>query len=121
MPKPPDNLEEILTAVAGGNLSPAEAAERLRRGEVRYLDEFAVLDLGRTLRKGVPEIVYALGKTPQEVAKICASVLASSERVIVSQPTSEQVALLRQMLPTIPIRSAGRALVAGSGEPERSG
>src|SRR5918998_1322178 len=43
MPKPPDNLEEILTAVAGGDLSPAEAAGRLREGEVRYLDEFAAL------------------------------------------------------------------------------
>src|SRR5919205_906104 len=64
MPRPPDNLEEILAAVAGGNLSPAEAAERLREGEVRYLDEFAVLDLGRAARKGVPEIVKPPGPPP---------------------------------------------------------
>jgi pyridinium-3,5-biscarboxylic acid mononucleotide synthase len=112
MPKPADNLEEILAAVAGGNLSPAEAAGRLREGEVRYLDEFAVLDLGRAARKGVPEIVYAPGKTPAQVAKICASILDRSERAIVSGPTSEQERLLRETLPGVPVRNAGKVLVA---------
>ncbi|MCA1729896.1 MAG: hypothetical protein LC751_10975, partial [Actinobacteria bacterium] len=74
MPKPADNLDDILAAVADGALSPPAAAERLREGEVRYLDEFAVLDLGRALRKGVPEIVYAPGKTPDQVVRICASI-----------------------------------------------
>src|SRR5829696_6902262 len=64
MPRPPANLEEILAAVAGGNLSPAEAAERLREGEVRYLDE---------------------------------------------------------TLPGVPVRNAGKALVAGPGEPTPPG
>src|SRR5215208_4272690 len=107
MPKPPDNLEEILTAVAGGNLSPAEAAGRLREGAVRYLDEFAVLDLGRAARKGVPEIVYAPGKTPEQVAGICETLLASTERVIVSDSSPEVTAELRRSLPKTPVRSAG--------------
>ena len=121
MPIPPENLEEILAAVANGSLYPAEAAEHLRKGEVRYLDEFAVLDLGRTARKGVPEIVYAPGKTPAQVVKICASILAHSERVVVSGPTSEQERLLREKLANIPVRNAGKALVAGSGEPAPTG
>ena len=49
-----DDLEAILDAVGRGELSPASAADRLKRGEVRYLDEFAALDLGRAERKGVP-------------------------------------------------------------------
>jgi hypothetical protein len=49
-----DAIEEIVASVAGGSLSPAEAAKLLRQGKVRYLDEFAVLDLGRGERKGVP-------------------------------------------------------------------
>jgi pyridinium-3,5-biscarboxylic acid mononucleotide synthase len=121
MPEPSDNLDEILAAVAGGALSPDEAAERLRKGEVRYLDEFAVLDLSRTARKGVPEIVYAPGKTPVQVAKICTSILESSQRVIVSGPTSEQARLLREALPGIPIENAGRSLIVGSGETMSTG
>src|ERR687897_346243 len=108
MPKPPDNLEEILAAVAGGTLSPTEAAGRLREGEVRYLDAFAVLDLGRSARKGVPEIVYAPGKTPAQVAKICASILDHSERVVVSGPTPEQERLLHETLPGVPVAGIHR-------------
>ncbi len=123
--EPTDNLDDTLAAVAGGALSPAEAAEHLRQGEVRYLDEFAVLDSGRAARKGVPEIVYAPGKTPTQVAKICASILKGSERVVVSAPTPEQERLLRETLsetlPGIPVRRAGRCLVAGSGEPAPTG
>jgi len=116
-----ENLEKILAAVANGTLSPLEAAGRLRKGEVRYLDEFAVLDSGRTVRKGVPEIVYAPGKTPVQVAKICASILGRPGRVIVSNPTPEQERLLRETLPGTPMRSAGRALIVGPGEPPPTG
>ena len=116
-----ENLEKVLAAVAGGSISPAAAAERLRSGEVRYLDEFAVLDLGRAARKGVPEVVYAPGKTADQVAKICASILERSERVVVSGPTPEQERLLRETLPGVPVRSAGRSLVAGTGKPAPTG
>ena len=81
-----DELEKTLTAVASGELSVESAAGRLKRGEVRYLDEFAALDLGRSVRKGVPEVVYASGKSPSQVASICATLLESCERVIVSSP-----------------------------------
>ena len=73
-----DHTEKILAAVAGGELSIAAAAERLKSGEVRYLDEFAALDLGRSTSKGVPEVVYARGKSPEQVAKICAALLESA-------------------------------------------
>ena len=121
MPHFPDELEKILAAVASGALSPPEAAGRLRSGEVRYLDEFAVLDLGRQVRKGVPEVVYAPGKSPATVARICEALLASSERVIVSASSPEVTAEIRRSLPDVPVRNAGRALVVGSGEPTLSG
>src|SRR5215211_2355253 len=92
-----DDLEKTLAAVASGELSPESAAGRLKRGEVRYLDEFAALDLGRSIRKGVPEVVYASSKSPTQVASICAT------------------------LPETQLRWAGRSLVIGSGKPAPSG
>ena len=115
------NLDEILDAVANGTLSPQEAADHLKRGELRYLEDFAVLDLGRAKRKGVPEIVYAPGKTPERVAKICASILDHKERIIISNPTREQEEALRKALPDLPIEYSGRALVAGTGTPALTG
>lgn len=114
-------LEKVLAAVADGTLSPAEAAERLESGAVRYLDEFAALDLGRSVRKGVPEVVYASGKSPEQTARICEALLASKERVIVSKLSPEHEEEIRRTLPNEPIRRAGRALVVGSGEPALSG
>ncbi len=116
-----DELERILAAVASGELSLESAAGRLRRGEVRYLDEFAALDLGRSIRKGVPEVVYARGKSPAQVAGICATLLKSSERVIVSTPTPDHEARIRATLPETPLRRAGRSIIVGGGEPAPSG
>ena len=124
-PPAPENarylLEGTLAAVAAGALSAGEAAARLREGEVHYLDGYAALDLGRAARKGVPEIVYARGKTAEQVVGICAAVIEHTGRVIVSTPTAEQERLLRASLPGVPLRSAGRALVVGDGEPEPTG
>ena len=116
-------LEDILSAVAKGSLSTATAAEELRNGEVRYLEDFATLDLGRAPRKGVPEIVYAPGKTPEQVAQICKALLepGPDRRVIISGPGPEHEAEVRRVLPDAELRRAGRALVAGSGEPEPTG
>ena len=122
MPDFPDELEKILTAVSSGALSPSAAAGRLRSAEVRYLDEFAVLDSGRATRKGVPEVVYAPNKTPEQVARICEAILSSSnERVIVSTPSPETTVEIRRSLPGVPVRNAGRAVVVGPGEPTPSG
>ncbi len=116
-----DELEKTLREVASGDLSPESAAGRLKRGEVRYLDEFAALDLGRSVRKGVPEVVYARGKTPAQVSSICATLLESHWRVIVSSPTQEHEAQIRATLPETPLRQAGRSIVIGNGEPTPSG
>ena len=116
-----EKLQEILEAVAGGELSPREAKERLQTGEVRYLEEFAALDTGRAARKGVPEVIYAPGKTAEQVVRISKALLESGGRVIVSGPTPEQKAELQRLLPGAALSQAGRSLVLGSGEPEPSG
>lgn len=111
----------MLDAVASGAMSPSVAAGRLSSGEVRYLDEFAVLDLGRASRKGVPEVVYARGKTPAQVASICEAFLRSRDRVVVSNPSPEHRAEIERLLPETPLREAGRSLIVGAGEPRPAG
>ena len=116
-----NELEKTLAAVASGELSVESAAGHLKKGEVRYLHEFAALDIGRSVRNGVPEVVYARGKSPAQVASICATLLESCERVIVSTPAPEHETTIRATLPDTRLRWAGRSLVIGSGEPAPSG
>ncbi|WP_047864301.1 nickel pincer cofactor biosynthesis protein LarB [Rubrobacter aplysinae] len=130
------SLDDLLRRVAEGGLSPADAAARLESSEVRYLDDFAALDRGRAARKGVPEVVYAPGKTPEQVAAICSALIqpgpenagdagdagyAGDRRVIVSGAKKDHLLELERSLPDTPAEWSGRALVIGSGEPAGTG
>ncbi|MDR1042489.1 MAG: nickel pincer cofactor biosynthesis protein LarB [Clostridiales Family XIII bacterium] len=62
-------IDQYLKDVAEGRVSPAEAAEKLRMQPYDDMD-FAKLDTNRELRTGRGEVVFALGKTPEQVASI---------------------------------------------------
>jgi NCAIR mutase (PurE)-related protein len=83
------SLRDILEKVSRKEISPAEAEKMLRLFAVDELGCLAKLDGNRELRKGVPEIVLAEGKTPSDVVEICELMLANNGRVIVSRCTKE--------------------------------
>ncbi|HET8627269.1 MAG TPA: nickel pincer cofactor biosynthesis protein LarB [Thermomicrobiales bacterium] len=58
--------------------------------------DYARLDLGRAARKGVPEVVYAAGKTPAQVVAIVREILAHADRAVASRLDEGQVAALRE-------------------------
>jgi NCAIR mutase (PurE)-related protein len=62
-------LDSYLKDIAEGRVSPAEAAEKLRMQPYDDMD-FAKLDTNREWRTGRGEVVFALGKTPEQVASI---------------------------------------------------
>jgi len=63
------NLKELLTAIKDGHMDIEEGVEQLR--DLPYLDlEHAKIDLHRNLRNGFPEVIYAEGKTPEQVTEI---------------------------------------------------
>ncbi len=71
------------------------------------------VDPHRQARKGVPEVVYALGKPPRVTLAAVRALLARtpSGRVLVSRPNEEVVALLRREVEV----AGGQVLVAQSG------
>jgi len=62
-------LLEILAAVERGSLTPAAAADRLKSLPFEDLGHTRV-DHHRTLRTGLPEVIYAAGKTAEQTASI---------------------------------------------------
>ncbi len=79
------SLREILDKVSRIELSVEQAEKMLRLSTVDELGCLAKLDGNRELRKGVPEIILADGKTPADVAEICQVMLSHNGRVIVSR------------------------------------
>lgn len=82
-------LIEILEKVAKKELSPLEAEKMLKLIAIEELDCFAKLDGKRELRKGIPEVILAEGKTGGEVAEIVQMMLDRNGRVIVSRCSKE--------------------------------
>ena len=68
----PSELLRSLSEVERGAMSPAAAAERLATLEFEDLGH-ARVDHHRSLRSGLPEVIYAAGKTLEQTSAIFAS------------------------------------------------
>ena len=72
-----DRVLQLLTEVARGTATPADALDRLAWlpvedvGDGNGKDVFARLDHHRSLRQGQPEVVYGPGKTVPQLLEIC--------------------------------------------------
>ena len=73
----PDQLREVLGAVANGKLSPEDALARLARFPVEELP-FATVDHARGLIQGQQEIVLCEGKSAEQIVGICTALAESS-------------------------------------------
>lgn len=78
-------MEEVLRKLARGEISVEEAVKRLKLFAIERIGEFARVDVGRELRRGIPEIILAEGKSFEELFDIVFRSVESAGRVIVSR------------------------------------
>lgn len=83
-------LEQMLQAVADGNVAPQDALAQLRTLPFEDLG-FARVDHHRALRTGYPETIFCQGKTPAQVVAI-AQRLAAAESVALATRVEEDTA-----------------------------
>jgi NCAIR mutase (PurE)-related protein len=104
-------LRELLSSVARGEVTPSEAAESLR--DLPFTDlGFAKVDHHRELRQGTTEIVYARGKTVEEVRAIVDRLLSVNDGpVLVTRADPSQLAAVRTLAEAarLPVREAPRS------------
>lgn len=119
------NIREILEQLAAGELSVEQAQSRLSLAGIAALEGFAQLDTGRHARKGVPEVVFTPGKTPQQLVKICKSMLDHTGRAVASGLDPERWTALEDAFgPRIAVasREANMAVIREPGrEPSATG
>ena len=89
----PHSLLEILAEVERGSLTPAAAADRLKSLPFEDLGHTRV-DHHRSLRAGLPEVIYAAGKTPSQTSEIFASLAASGVDVLATRVDATTAAAL---------------------------
>ena len=91
-------VRALLADVAAGATSVDDALTRLDAEPIETLAH-ATVDHHRALRSGFPEVVYAAGKTEQQVVEICASIATRSERFLVTRSSAGQRAALMLKFP----------------------
>jgi NCAIR mutase (PurE)-related protein len=89
-----ESLYELLAAVAAGDLGVPEAAAELERHGLAAVGDFGRLDLGRRARTGVPEIVFARGKSMEQLTAITVAFLRQAASVFCSRVGAPEAAAI---------------------------
>ena len=94
----PDQVRALLEQVRAGAVDTDTALTRLRHMPFEDLG-FAKVDHHRALRHGLPEVVFAQGKTPEEVIAIAGSLLDAAPNVLITRASRECAASVGDALP----------------------
>jgi len=94
----PEQLRKLMESVGEGEVTPEAACDRLKNLPFEDLG-FAKVDHHRSLRTGMPEVIYAKGKTADQVARIFASMAASGVNVLATRASREQFEAVLQVAP----------------------
>jgi hypothetical protein len=87
-------IEVLLKDVSEGRTAVNDALDRLRDLPFEDLG-FAKLDHHRTLRTGMPEVIFAAGKTAAQVAEIFARMAHAGGNVLATRVTREMFEAVR--------------------------
>lgn len=109
-------LIELLSSVQNGSLHVEEAAGRLERfPSERIMD--ACIDHHRTLRTGVPEVIYGESKTAEQISDIASAILASGAVLIATRVDAKKAELVQAAVPDLQYHTKARIL---TGNPRKS-
>ena len=110
--------ENILKKVCEHQLSPEEAIEQLK--DYPYQDlEFAKIDHHRELRKGVPEIIYGVGKTGPQILKISREIIRKGGNLLITRIEPEVYRALKGKIPGAVYNPAARTITMKQKEAPR--
>lgn len=102
-------LLELLAAVQRGELATDQAAARL--AELPYEDlGHARVDHHRSLRTGLPEVIYAAGKTPEQAASIFDSLVRDGVDVLATRVELPTAQLILSKHPQATHNATGRTV-----------
>jgi hypothetical protein len=104
-----NDLLELLADVECGTVTATAAADRLATLPFEDLGHSRV-DHHRSLRTGLPEVIYAAGKTPQQTADIFDSIVASGVDVLATRADQATAQLVLARHPRAAYNASARTL-----------
>src|ERR1700745_3313483 len=104
-----NSLLELLAAVQSGTITAAAASDRLVNFTYEEL-EHARIDHHRSLRIGLPEVIYAQGKSPEQTAEIFARMAAAGTDVLATRADADTAAAVLAVAPAALYSAKARAI-----------
>ena len=113
-------LREVLARVRAGEISLEEAEMEIDGLRIEEVGDIACLDIGRSSRCGIPEVVLAEGKDRVHLAEIAIAHARSSGRCVVSRIDRAQAKLVGERAEaegfTMTCHDAARMAVLSKGD-----
>jgi pyridinium-3,5-biscarboxylic acid mononucleotide synthase len=107
-------LRALLQAVKTGEVPIDQALTELR--DLPFADlGFANVDHHRALRVGLPEVVFGMGKTAEQIGGIVAELRDKGHSALVTRVDEDKAALLKQRFPQIDHDPVARTLLLSDG------
>ncbi len=105
---PRHDVLAMLEAVQAGALAPQAALERLSALPIEDTG-FARIDHHRGLRLGIPEVIYAEGKTPEHVGEIFARIAETGSDVLATRVNQQAWEAIEVKVPAARYHAMARA------------
>ena len=106
-------LTQLLQQVADGDVTPDDAALRLKMQPFQEIGAYAKVDFHRGIRQGVPEVIFGEGKAKEHILGIAREMLRSGQRtILITRLSAEAAAYLETDLP-LHYDSAARVGIIG--------
>jgi len=107
-----EQIQALLERLKRGEVATDHVVEELARLPFREVAD-ARVDTHRALRAGIPEVVYAPGKTPAQVAEIVRVLRDAGQHVLVTRIEPEPAARVQGDLDSGEYEAVGRTLWFG--------
>jgi hypothetical protein len=106
-------LQQLLDHVRDGLVAPADALEQvlglMRAASFEDLG-FARVDHHREFRQGFPEVVFGLGKTPEQLASISSRIVARGHTLLVTRASAEGFTAVQTAVPEAIFNATARTI-----------
>jgi NCAIR mutase (PurE)-related protein len=114
-----ETILEMLKRVQAGALRPEDAMDRL--ANLPYEDAgFAKIDHHRQLRLGLPEVIYAAGKTADQVAEIFFRMAAMGSDVLATRADAAAFAAVQAAVPQAHYHPVARLIALRQSPPSEN-
>ncbi|MGA7216833.1 MAG: nickel pincer cofactor biosynthesis protein LarB [Candidatus Sulfotelmatobacter sp.] len=104
-----ESIRQLFEQVRRGKLAPDDAVDRLRHLPFEDLG-FAKVDHHRSLRAGMPEVIFGQGKTPSQTAGIFARLAEHGGNVLATRADKKQFAAVKKKVRGAEYRELARAI-----------